>query len=479
VSDNVDFSDLTMLALSGTVLAQVALNPAEPGFAGQSAGAKKRVIVIGGGIAGLSCAYELERRKHDAIVLEASGRTGGHVRTQHDGFADGLYADLGAEHFYYPGYTEYWRYLKEFSLTAIPYPRRNDMVRFLNGEQFSEQDLHGRKTLAKLEFNQREINFLTQRSWAELPLLYLQPYVDKIGDENNPFEPGLSELDELSTGALLKREGASPAALRFFGGPGSALQTIWAASIKKLRGTDLESKKLFRIKGGNQLITDAFAARLGNRIHLGCPVLGIEHSASGASVRCREFGQERTYDADFVVSCISAVVLRQIPVSPAWPDAKSFVIREMPYYTRTRIVFQSRTRFWETDKISPNWTPPNPQLNELWSMAEEVNTPRGILLGGAQPGVSAATSLEAFHKLYPGKSADIEQVVVHDWSRDPFAGMCERTAYRPGELSRFWPEVTRPFGRIHFAGAYAASMSWGQEAALESGNRAAREIDHA
>src|SRR5438270_5506445 len=26
-------------------------------------------------------------------------------------FADGLYADLGAEHFYYPGYTEYWRYL--------------------------------------------------------------------------------------------------------------------------------------------------------------------------------------------------------------------------------------------------------------------------------------------------------------------------------------------------------------------------------
>src|SRR5688572_7141177 len=87
-------------------------------LAGQTAGAKKKVIVVGAGIAGLSCGYELMRRGHDVTVLEASGRAGGHVRTFHDQFADGLYADIGAEHFYYPGYTDYWRYLKEFSLTA-------------------------------------------------------------------------------------------------------------------------------------------------------------------------------------------------------------------------------------------------------------------------------------------------------------------------------------------------------------------------
>ena len=151
----------------------------------------------------------------------------------------------------------------------------------------------------------------------------------------------------------------------------------------------------------------------------------------------------------------------------------------MPYYTRTRVVFQSRTRFWKADKVSPNWTPPDPRLNELWAMAEEVQTPRGILLGGAQAGVQAPDSLAAFHKLYPGKSADIEQVISHDWSKDPYAGMCERISYKPGELARYWLEVTRPVGRIHFAGAYAAVMSWGQEAALESGNRAAMEIDRA
>ena len=144
-------------------------------FAGLSraAGAtgKKTVVVMGAGIAGLACAYELKRRGHDVTVLEASGRPGGHVRTFHDPFADGLYADIGAEHFSEPGYTEYWRYLKEFSLTAIPYPRRDNMTRFLNADRYSEDDLHSRGVLAKLGFNHREIGFLAERPWADLPLL--------------------------------------------------------------------------------------------------------------------------------------------------------------------------------------------------------------------------------------------------------------------------------------------------------------------
>jgi monoamine oxidase len=445
----------------------------------QSSGRKKRVLVMGAGIAGLSCAYELMRRGHDATVLEAGGRSGGHVRTLHDPFADGLYADVGAEHFYYPGYNEYWRYLKEFSLTAVPYPRRDNMVRFLKGQRFTEEDLHSKKVLGGLGFAQREADFLASRPWAELPLLYVQRHVDRIRDESNPFEPELKAFDGLAMGDLLKQEGASAAALEFFGGKGNALQTIWGAAVKKLRGTDLESKKLFRLKGGNQLMTDAFAARLGARVRLGCPVSRIEHGNGGATVTFREFGEERKLEAEHLVSCISAVALRQIPVTPAWPEAKAFVIREMPYYTRARVVFQSRTKFWEADKVSPNWSPSDPRLSELWSMAEEVNTPRGILLGGAQAGVPASSALEAFGKLYPGKSADIEHALVHDWSKDPYAGMCERISYRPGDLHRFWPEVTRPTGRIHFAGAYAAQMSWGQEAALESANRAAREIDRA
>ncbi|HET9321981.1 MAG TPA: FAD-dependent oxidoreductase, partial [Bryobacteraceae bacterium] len=97
--------------MSGTAIAgALAVNAAPP----QTHGQKKKVIVMGGGIAGLCCAYELMKRGHEVTVLEATGRTGGHVRTMHDPLTDGLYADVGAEHFYYPGYTAYWRYLREF-----------------------------------------------------------------------------------------------------------------------------------------------------------------------------------------------------------------------------------------------------------------------------------------------------------------------------------------------------------------------------
>src|SRR5215468_2970762 len=190
-----------ILRMSGAAMAGLASLNA------QSAGSKKNVIVIGAGIAGLSCAYELAKRGHGVTVLEASGRPGGHVRTFHDPFADGLYADIGAEHFYYPGYTEYWAYVKEFGLTPIPYPRRDNMVRFFHGERHTEEDLHSKHTLSKLGFAQREVDFLASHSWPELPFLYLGRYLEKIRDENDPFANGLAALDQLSVADLLRREG--------------------------------------------------------------------------------------------------------------------------------------------------------------------------------------------------------------------------------------------------------------------------------
>src|SRR6478672_11324208 len=116
-------------------LAAAALLPQGP------AGAKKRIIVAGGGIGGLSCAWELVRRGHDVTVLEASARTGGHVFTLRDGLDDGLYADGGAEHFTQPGYERYWEYVREFDLPHVYIPRREHLLRWFGGTMYTPEML--------------------------------------------------------------------------------------------------------------------------------------------------------------------------------------------------------------------------------------------------------------------------------------------------------------------------------------------------
>ena len=79
----------------------------------------QRIIVIGAGLAGLSCAYELQQSGYNVLLLEARSRPGGRVRTYRDPFADGLYAEMGAE--YVDSSDKYVRrYAKDFDLPILP-----------------------------------------------------------------------------------------------------------------------------------------------------------------------------------------------------------------------------------------------------------------------------------------------------------------------------------------------------------------------
>ncbi|HLY16642.1 MAG TPA: NAD(P)/FAD-dependent oxidoreductase [Bryobacteraceae bacterium] len=436
----------------------------------------KKVIVGGGGIAGLCCAYELMKRGHDVTVLEAAERAGGHVRTFQEGLPDGLYVDAGAEHFTKPGYERYWGYVAEFKLPYVVDHRRDKIVRWLDGKMWTAEQLTDPKVLSGLGLNQREAGYLRSRPWWELPNLYLTTYADSIADEYQPFKVGLDHLDAVSLSDLLKKDGASPAAIRFFGGSGSALQAVWHNGLLKRRGVPLFPTGIYRLKGGNHKLPETFARLLGERVRLGCPVTGIEHSPGGVAVRYRESGTEKRLEGEYLVCCMSAVMLRQIPVTPAWPEEKRWAIQNMPYYTATRPVFLSRTKFWKEDGTTASIVFGEPALEHTWSQAEDVETSRGLIAGTAQGGTKADAALSVFKARYTGKSANIERAMAIDWSRDPWAMACETTSYKPGELSRFWPRIIQPHGRVHFAGAYCDNLNWGQEAATRSANRVAEAI---
>ena len=73
------YSAMRTLGLMGAVAS--AATPAMAADAGRG----KRVVILGGGIAGLVCAYELERAGYSVTLLEARDRLGGRNWTLRNG----------------------------------------------------------------------------------------------------------------------------------------------------------------------------------------------------------------------------------------------------------------------------------------------------------------------------------------------------------------------------------------------------------
>jgi monoamine oxidase len=454
----------------------------------------KKVIVAGGGVAGLSCAYELMEMGHEVTLLEASRRTGGHVKTIREPLPAGLYADVGAENFPRPGYDDFWRYVEKFGLTALPWPRRQNQQRRINGRWYSYAEMNDPAILKGLGFLAAEVEFVVKHGLSELATLYLEPYFAKFKDEYQPFGVGLDHLDTMLPGDLLAQAGASDAAVRFSGfgrrataanppreNDASALYRLWIAAILKQRGLPLQPKEIFRLKGGNQVLTDAFTARLGDRVRRNAPVTRIEQSDTAVTVHFEGGGSKQTMAADYLVVCMSPLSLSVVDVTPAWSPVKAYALRHTYLGMHSRVLLQTKTPFWKGDIPSINLLTGDPRMGSVCETAEEVPGECRLLFGTGRPVQTAEETLAAFRSFYPGKAKDtIEQVIVHQWwKEEPTCVGCEREPFPFGQMTRIWPFLIEPVGRIHFAGAAYDNHWRGVEAATRSANRAARQIDAA
>ena len=154
-----------------------------------------RILVIGAGLAGLSCAYELDRAGYNVMVLEAKSHSGGRVRTYRDSFADNLYAEMGAE--YVDSSDEYvQKYCKHFELNILP-AKQYDGI-YVRNKHINMDDLRSGKV--KLPFD----GAIRGKLFGQ-EVKYIQKWIDLVKKEGIDSKK-VQSLDKVSVQQLLKKE---------------------------------------------------------------------------------------------------------------------------------------------------------------------------------------------------------------------------------------------------------------------------------
>ena len=451
--------------------------------------APKTVIVMGAGLAGLSAAYELAEAGHDVTVLEARSRPGGRIQTLRDPFADGHYAETAAV--WVPNHHDYTnRYMQQFELPLEPLPARNlGFVYHIGGHRIPltggappelPLDLtQEEKAMGRGGMRQKYINEALATGFEDAAAASWQP------------PASVAMYDEMSIMEFFRHRGASPdAALLMslsFSDAANGPDTVSALAILRSLALAREHRQTFRLKGGSDGLPRAFAERLGARIRYGSPVVRIEQTDAEARVVVRRGSSHETLTCDRVVCAVPFSVLRDVEVVPAFSPEKHRAIQDIPHTSVSRVYVQTHTRYWEAQGLSGGSLTDFPMYSFDFTF-DQPGT-RGILHGSFSGRAAwqldaladdrrVRFGLEALEKVYPGAVEHFEGGTSKSWDEDPWA----RGAYifyRPGQMMRFLPHVARPEGRIHFAGDQTSAWPGWQQGALESGNRAAKEVDAA
>ena len=446
----------------------------------------RKVVIVGAGLAGLAAAYELSQAGHDVTVLEARTRPGGRVYTLRGQFGEGLYAEAGATNVFD---VHHWtiKYAGLFKVGLEPATAPAGASIF---------HVKGKRIVIRpntpvdwpVQLGADEQGLTRGQLWTR----YVVPVLKEIGDpEADDWAPSsLKKYDDVSVTQFLRDRGASPGAISILRlgladqlGEGadatSALDLLREALPRFLE------KQLYTISGGSDALPRAMAAKLESKIRYGCAVVRIEQDDRGARVICSRGGVTDTITCDYVICAIPFSVLRNVKFSPAVSREKQLAIDHLGNTSVVRVFLQTRQRFWLDQGLNGAATTDLPMMTAYDKTFYQPGT-RGLLeayIAGERARKLAAMSpderlrftvsqIEMIHpairEYYEGGSSvcwDDEQ-----WSRGAYAW------FRPGEMTSMLRHIASPEGRIHFAGDHTSASPGWMNGALQSGNRAAREV---
>src|SRR5262249_17808509 len=154
----------------------------------------------------------------------------------------------------------------------------------------------------------------------------------------------------------------------------------------------------------------------------------------------------------------------------------------------TRTYLQFRSRVWEqssqdgygiTDlEIQNTYSPTLTQAGQRGILTSYTGGQNALDLGQLPEKKRQHVVLKGLEGLFGGVTSQFELGTSQIWQSDPFARGAY-TYFQPGQMTSLLPVAQRVEGLIHFAGEHTSAWHGWMNGALESGNRAAAEINQA
>lgn len=446
---------------------------------------KRRVIIVGAGLAGLSAGFELKRQGHEVVILEAQNRVGGRIHTLRS-FAPGLYAEAGGMRI--PRVHDLTlRYCELFGLPMRPFVMGNPKgLVHVGGVRMTAEEANADPSRLAFELEANERGSTSDQLW-ESAIGELREMVEREGDA--AWDHIVREYDEFSLYEYLRHRGWSSGAIEYFAVMNFLESDMHNALVEVLReelgGAYVDMQE---IAGGMDRLPHAFFGSLQQEIRLGAEVYAIDQEPDSVSVHVRTEAGRSVERADFAIVTIPFSVLRHVEVITPFSREKQRAIRQLNYHASTKILFQVRERIWETDDgilggasvtdmpiRRMNYPTPDPDNRRGMLLASYTWGQDALQWGAMDEETRLEEALDDVARIHPRIREVYEVGASYAWYSDRWARGAF-AMFAPEQQTQLHADIVAPEGRVLFAGEHCSLYHAWIQGALESGIRAAQQV---
>lgn len=451
------------------------------------------IAIVGAGLAGLACAYELQRLGYRPYLYDANDRVGGRCYSLR-GYFPGQVAERGGE-FLDNLHKTLLGYVNSFGLTREDRSKLTGEVFYrVNGVNYPESRVVD------------EFRALVPAMKADLRMSSGAPTADYYNDYDRV-------LDYTNLAEYLSTRGAGPVIgpvieAAYVGEYGRELSEqsclnlllfIHADRRVKFTPFGVYSDERFHVVEGNDAIATGLNDRLARKAELGVALLAAKKSPKGKVTLTFNSGSTFSKSFDAVVFATPFTALRQVDLKglglPLW---KTYAIQNLVYGTNAKLMVGFNRPFWrELGGTGDCYVGGSPYLQNTWETNWSKSGPGGAVLtdytggrlgeqlGSGTIGTQVGRFLTDLEPVFPGAKANATKsrgaylADTYHWPSQPL-WQGSYTCNQPGYFTTIANNEGKPVDNVFFAGEHADSFySWQgfMEGAAVSGLTAAAGVN--